>query len=209
MLEALLKGVTLGLLLSISVGPVIFSIIKQSLSSGHKGGMAFVLGVSFSDLTLVLISNVFTQFFKNISAHQTLIGIAGSSLLVAMGIFYLFFKKIRFSDRTSLKNRRIKKRDYLRLFFSGYFMNILNPAVFFFWLSASTTFIVNTIDERILLFSTALLLIFFGDIAKVMLAAKIRNKLTPRNILIINRVNGVILLLFGALLIGGLIFYSE
>ena len=46
MFEALLKGLTLGLLLSISVGPVIFSIIKQSLNNGHRGGIAFILGVS-------------------------------------------------------------------------------------------------------------------------------------------------------------------
>ncbi|HET6723550.1 MAG TPA: LysE family transporter, partial [Chitinophagaceae bacterium] len=63
MLEALIKGLTLGLLLSISVGPVIFSIIKQSLNSGHRGGIAFILGVSASDIALVLISNVFTEIF--------------------------------------------------------------------------------------------------------------------------------------------------
>ena len=45
MFEALLKGLTLGLLLSISVGPVIFSIIKQSLNNGHRGGLAFIIGV--------------------------------------------------------------------------------------------------------------------------------------------------------------------
>jgi len=63
MFEAVLKGITLGLLLTISVGPVVFSIIKQSLNNGHRGGIAFILGVSASDITLVLISNVFTQLF--------------------------------------------------------------------------------------------------------------------------------------------------
>jgi len=63
MFEAVLKGITLGLLLTISVGPVVFSIIKQSLNNGHRGGIAFILGVSASDILLVLISNVFTQVF--------------------------------------------------------------------------------------------------------------------------------------------------
>ena len=70
MFEALLKGLTLGLLLSISVGPVIFSIIKQSLNSGHRGGIAFILGVSASDIALVLISNVFTEIFGYMVKHQ-------------------------------------------------------------------------------------------------------------------------------------------
>jgi len=58
MLEALIKGITLGLLLSISVGPVIFSIIKQSLNNGHTGGMAFVFGVSAADIALALRQRV-------------------------------------------------------------------------------------------------------------------------------------------------------
>ncbi|MEI9909608.1 MAG: LysE family transporter [Bacteroidota bacterium] len=93
MFEALLKGLTFGLLLSISVGPVLFSIIKQSLNNGHKGGMAFVLGVSASDITLVLISNIFTELFNSISNYKTEIGVGGCIFLVSLGIFFLFFKK--------------------------------------------------------------------------------------------------------------------
>jgi small neutral amino acid transporter SnatA (MarC family) len=48
-----------------------------------------------------------------------------------------------------------------------------------------------------------------GDIAKVMLAGRIRNKLTPHNIHVLNRINGLILIVFGVVLIWGLIFYSN
>ncbi|MGR9921928.1 LysE family transporter, partial [Escherichia coli] len=57
MYPALIKGIALGLLLSISVGPVIFAIIKQSINNGHKAGYVFVAGVSASDITLVLVCN--------------------------------------------------------------------------------------------------------------------------------------------------------
>ena len=66
MLESLLKGITFGLLLSISVGPVLFSIIKQSLNNGHYGGLAFIIGVSASDISLVLVSNFFTRLFESL-----------------------------------------------------------------------------------------------------------------------------------------------
>src|SRR6188472_101531 len=98
MLEAVLKGFTFGLLLSISVGPVLFSIIKQSLNNGFKGGMAFVLGVSFSDIALLLISNVFTELFKSLSNHKTEIGIVGCAFLVSMGVYFLFFKKVKVNE---------------------------------------------------------------------------------------------------------------
>src|SRR6186713_219926 len=118
MFEAVLKGLTLGLLLTISVGPVIFSIIKQSLNNGHRGGMAFVLGVSASDIALALVSNVFTQLFGSISTHRTPIGVAGSVFLIIMGVYFLFFKKVEVNAEGQQIFIRFRKRDYIRIFLS-------------------------------------------------------------------------------------------
>ena len=209
MIEAFLKGITLGFLLSISVGPVIFSIIKQSLNNGHKGGMAFVLGVSASDIALVLISNVFTELFSSISTHRTQIGIVGSVFLIVMGIYFLFFKKVKVDGRGQQLMSRFSNSDYAKIFFSGFFMNTLNPAIFLFWITTSTSFVSHTIEQRLIIFITCLIFVLGGDIAKVMLAGKIRNRLTPHNIHNINRLNGIILIGFGIALIWGLLLYAS
>ena len=91
MIEAIIKGFTLGLVLSISVGPVLFTIIKQSLNNGHKGGLAFVFGVSASDVSMVLLVNLFTELFAELKEHKNAVGIVGCVFLVVMGIYYLFF----------------------------------------------------------------------------------------------------------------------
>jgi threonine/homoserine/homoserine lactone efflux protein len=208
MSEALLKGLTLGLLLSISIGPVIFSIIKQSLNSGHRGGIAFILGVSASDITLVLVSNVFTHLFGYLVSHKSFIGIAGSLFLIAMGIFFIFFKKVKVDD-SGIQVLQLRKRDYVKTFLSGFFMNMLNPAVFIFWLTTSTTLITLTIENRIIAFATCLAFVLATDFLKVMMAQKIRKKLTPHNIQILGRINGLVLLGFGMVLLWGLIFYSN
>lgn len=209
MIEALLKGIALGLLLSISVGPVMFSIIKQSLNNGHTGGLAFIIGVSASDITMVLISNVFTELFAMLSSHKKEIAIAGSIFLISVGIYFLFFKKIRVNEEGQQVFVPFRKRDYARLALSGYFMNTLNPAVFLFWFTASTTFINHTLQQKLVLFLVCLAIVFSTDIAKVMLAGKIRTKLTPHNIHIVNRVNGIILIGFGLALIWGLLAYAD
>ncbi|HLF47099.1 MAG TPA: LysE family transporter [Chitinophagaceae bacterium] len=208
MTEAILKGLTLGLLLSISVGPVIFSIVKQSLNSGHRGGMAFVLGVSASDISLVLISNVFTELFGYLVKHREFIGIAGSLFLISLGIFFLFFKKIKIDD-SGVQVVFLRKRDYAKTFLSGYFMNTLNPAVFIFWLTTSTTLITLSVQNRIIAFITCLVFVLATDILKVIMAQKIRKKLTPHNIQILSRINGVILLGFGMVLLWGLLFFGD
>ena len=208
MLEALLKGLTFGLLLSISVGPVLFSIIKQSLNNGHKGGLAFIFGVSASDIALVLTSNVFTQLFDSIKRYKTEVGIAGCIFLVTLGVYFLFFKKVKVNE----EGKQVfltRKRDYVKIFMSGFLMNTLNPAVLIFWITTSTAVITHTIEQRIVIFVTCLGWMLSTDILKVFLAGRIRNRLTPHNIHIINRINGIILIVFGIALIWGLVVYGK
>jgi len=208
MLEALWKGITLGLLLSMAVGPVVFSIIKQSINNGVKGGLAFIIGVSLSDIALAVVSNFFTELFAEFIERKTEIGIIGSTFLISVGIYFLFFKKVKVNDegKQIIKTR---KRDYLKLLIAGFFMNILNPAIIIFWLTTSTAFISHTLNERIIIFSIAFGLVLAGDIAKVILAGKLRTRLTLKNIQLINRVNGIILIGFGIALIVGLLLYGQ
>ena len=210
MIEALLSGILLGLWLSISVGPVIFAIIKQSLNNGHKGGFAFVAGVSASDISFVLVCNLLTQLFHEAINHKTLIGILGSAFLISLGIYTIFFKKVEIKqESTDLK--RFRKRDMATVFISGFLMNTLNPGAFLFWLAATAqindkaTLQDHPLRYLITVFTTCLLIVLASDIAKVLLAGKIRTKLTPHNIHIVNRISGIILIGFGLVLIWKLV----
>jgi threonine/homoserine/homoserine lactone efflux protein len=215
MTAALIKGLALGLMLSISVGPVIFSIIKQSINNGHKGGYFFIAGVSASDISLILVCNLFTQLFQSAMSHEKVIGIAGSIFLIAMGIYNFFFKKIALTEEAKVKNKIFRKRDLAGIFFSGYLMNLLNPGVFLFWFAASATILADSktelhpIQYRIIVFSVCVVFNLFCDILKVLLAGKIRPRLTLHNIHIINRISGLILIGFGVALIWGLVFHSD
>ncbi|MBL0155195.1 MAG: LysE family transporter [Chitinophagaceae bacterium] len=208
MIQAMLHGLGLGLLLSISVGPVLFSIIKQSLNNGHKGGLAFVIGVSASDITMVLVSNVFTELFNSIRQYKTQIGVAGCIFLVSLGVYFMFFKKVKVNE-DGKQVFALRKRDYAKTFLSGYLMNTLNPSVFIFWIYASTTMIGQTVNQRTVAFITCLAWMLGADILKVFLAGKIRKRLTPHNIHILNKINGLLLIIFGIALIWGLIIYGK
>ncbi len=208
MLDAILKGITLGFLLSISVGPVIFSILKQSINNGVKGGLAFIAGVSVSDISLAIASNFFTEIFRSLNEMRTPIGIMGSLFLISVGVYFLFFKKVKVNEEGE-QLLVFRKRDYAKMFLAGYFMNILNPAVIIFWLTTATAFIEHTLKQRFVIFGVALLLVLLFDILKVVLAGKLRKRLTLKNILLINRLNGLILIGFGVALLWGLIFYTE
>ena len=94
MLATILKGLLLGFFLAISVGPVIFAIIKHSINHGKLAGYILVAGISASDILLLLVSHFFTQLFHSILVHKTAIAIGGSVFLIGLGIYTLFFKKV-------------------------------------------------------------------------------------------------------------------
>ncbi len=212
---AILKGLVLGLLLSISVGPIIFAIIKQSVNNGHKAGYTFVAGVSASDITLVLVCNFFTTLFTSAINHSTEIAVTGSIFLVVVGIYTLFFKKVVTDQDNNLVEKKFRKRDLLGIFLSGYFMNILNPGVFIFWFAWTAAIVgdaastPNPVNYKFTVFITCLVFVLLSDIAKVAVAGKLRSKLTPRNLHYINIISGIILIGFGVVLAWGVLNYGN
>jgi threonine/homoserine/homoserine lactone efflux protein len=208
MFAALLKGIALGFMLCISVGPIIFSILKQSINNGHKGGFAFIAGVSASDIALVIVSNLFTVLFEGLMEYKVAIGIGGSILLIALGLYVTFLKKIKVNE-AGTQVILMRKRDYIKIFLSGFFMNTLNPGVIGFWLITSTSLLTQSYEYRFVVFLTCLIVVAATDIAKVMLAGRIRSKLTPHNIHIINRISGLILIGFGLALIWGILSFGD
>ena len=208
MIAPFIKGILLGIMLAISVGPIIFSIIKQSINNGHKGGFTFVAGVSTSDITLVLVSQLFTELFRYLLEYKKTIGIGGSILLIGIGIYVLFFKKVAINEEGK-QEIKMTGRDYIKTFLSGYFMNTLNPGVIGFWLVIATSVVGLSFTYRLIMFSTCLAFVLSTDIAKVLLAGSIRQKLTPHNIHILNKGSGLILVGFGLALIWGTLEFGD
>lgn len=210
MWQAIINGLMLGCILALSVGPVIFTVIKQSLNNGHTGGFSFVTGVWMSDIVLVVISNAFSALVSELLEYKNIIGYIGSAFLVIMGIFYLFFKKVTLRTDADGKIMRFRKRDMIKIFSSGFLINTLNPSVFIFWLGTATALAAKfSFQQRVIIFSVCLALNIAADIFKVLLAGKLRKRLTLHNISVINKVSGVILVGFGMALLYGTVFLAK
>ena len=210
MLDALLKGLALGLILALSVGPVIFTIIKQSLNNGREGGLSFVAGVWSSDILLVVLSNAFSELVSIALEYKKLIGYGGSGFLIAMGVYFVFFKKVNFRKDAEGKSLRFGRRDFAKIFTSGFLINTLNPSVLLFWLVNATAFsLTHTFMQRLVIFSTCIIVNITADVAKVFMAGKLRSKLTVKNLSIINKISGTILIGFAIALLYGIVFLSD
>ena len=204
MIDAIISGMLLGLALVFSLGPVVFTIIKLRINYGIGAAFFFIAGVWLSDILWVVTANLFGGLLGEIIQFKKEIGIAGGLFLIGLGVFYLFFKKFHSKEEID-SGIRIARTTHARLFATGFLINTLNPAVIALWLAASTKALSNTIDEKAITFAICLSLNMTADIAKIQLAGKLRNKLTDKNIRIINRISGILFVAFGlALMLGAL-----
>ncbi|WP_462222431.1 LysE family translocator [Ferruginibacter sp.] len=214
MIDAVIKGLAISLLLIFSVGPVIFTIIKQSINHGRRGGFSFVAGVWLSDIIWVILSVSFSEAIKTLLHFKIPIGIAGCSFLIGMGIYFAFIKKIaprRMQEPVEIAGDVItstgKKTNYFAIFTSGFIINTLNPAVISFWvLMAASLSTVYSFTEQVVIFCTCLGINMLADAGKVLGAGKLGKKLSDKNILLINRISGVLYLIFGAVILTGIIY---
>jgi threonine/homoserine/homoserine lactone efflux protein len=211
MIDAIVKGFAISLLLIFSVGPVIFSVIKQSVTHGRRGGFTFVAGVWLSDIIWVILSVSFSEAIKTLLDFKIPIGIAGCCFLIGMGIYFTFIKKIKTRKVVEIAGDVLtsegERTNYFAIFTSGFLINTLNPAVISFWILMAASLAVDyTFNQRILIFVICLGVNMLADVGKVLGAGSLGKKLSDKNILLINRLSGVLYLIFGAVILSGIIY---
>lgn len=207
MWTSFIAGLGLGVFLSVSVGPVIFMIIKYSIDSGFRAGLSFAIGVSFSDTMYVVLGNVASAFVHQLDDMKKIIGLAGGVVLIAIGLYGLFLKQVRISSGENAERKvLVTKGDYFKIWLSGFLMNTLNPAVVIFWLGICTANGALELKDRIILFGTTLAFVLSADITKVFLADKIRHRLTLKTVRLLNRIAAICMVIFGSILLYAVLF---
>jgi threonine/homoserine/homoserine lactone efflux protein len=192
--EPVYSGITFGLLLAIMLGPVFFSLLQTSLHESFKAGAHLAFGVLLSDATLITVCYTFASLIRMIDNHQKAMSWAGGLLLIGFGVFN-FFHRIKLKEVDDNK-----KTVHAHFVLKGFLLNILNPAVLFFWLGVVGLVSVKDGYSRgneITFFCSTLATVFSTDLFKCYLAQRIKNILKPSVMLWINRITGIVLIGFG------------
>lgn len=193
----------LGLFMAISVGPTLFAIIRYSIHHSYRAGLAFVLGVSLSDIMYVALANIATQWMTFLESHQKTVGYIGSTLFICMGFYGLIKKFKPKKPNREQRNVKISTGAYFQIFMSGFLMNSLNPGVVITWVGAVAMLAGPAVEvsHRLVLFGVCLGLVLSIDFLKVFLAEKIRHKLNLRKIMYINKISAACILGLGLVLL--------
>ncbi|WP_411274045.1 LysE family translocator [Daejeonella sp.] len=203
MIESIISGIGLGFVLSFLTGPVFFALIKTSIEKGFYAGVSLAAGVVVSDIFYVALTLYGTSFLALESKYRVQIGVTGSSILFAIGIYYLF-KTVKVNYETSTSKRR--NTGY---FLKGFIMCIFNPAILLYWLSV-TSGVISVSGEIeasavVPFFGSILVTQFSVDVVKAYYANKLRYRIKEKTISNLNRIAGVLILIFAARLLYNLL----
>ena len=200
MIKVAVHGLIFGLGLAILIGPVFFALIQTSIKRGFWAGFSFAVGIFFSDLTCIVLSNLGVSQITTEHKYKIIIGIIGGAIMIAFGI-YEFFHKYKINEAKVKDYVAPKKIIYI---VKAFFLNIANPFVLIFWLTASG--IVNSeygdsYIEVIVFFSATLFVAITTDTLKAYIANKIKTYLTNTFLTLVHRIAGILLIIFGIVLI--------
>jgi threonine/homoserine/homoserine lactone efflux protein len=200
----MIKGILLGLTLSVIVGPVFFVLLQVAIERGSKVGLIFVSGVWLSDFLYMIAA------FYGIAGIHTLADSAhfhlwmswiGGLLLLSFGIANLLKKKATIQN---IDNQKITN-NYGQLWVKGFLINTTNPGTILFWIGPASTSATdahaNPMDAWILLISLYLTIVA-TDLLKILFAKRLRQKMNADYAFRLRQISGWALIIFGLFLIG-------
>lgn len=200
MIQDILLAIPLGILLCFMIGPVFFVLLETAAVKGFRAAMVFDLGVVTADFVFIAIAYFSSYRLINNIKDEPALFIFGGLIMVSYGV--ISFVKLKRASKNIDESVEVEliKKNYGSLFVKGFLLNFINVGVLGFWLLIFITFgpRLELKTSRLMVFFTAVIATYLVvDIIKMLLAKKLKNKMTPINILKIKKITSIILVIFG------------
>jgi threonine/homoserine/homoserine lactone efflux protein len=202
-----LKGIGMGLLVSVPLGPVGIMCIQRTINKGLRSGIFSGLGAASADLFYALIAGFGLSYIVNfIEARQSIIQFIGSIIIVfvAFRIFYT-------NPAVQLRKHRNKKGKPLEEIISIFVVTISNPAVFIAFLAMFAAFHVINTTAGYVGTITAISGIFAGSMLWWYILSTVinhfRSKIRLKNLWWLNKIMGIIVFLCGVIALADVLFH--
>lgn len=184
-LEAIVRGMGLGLLLAFLIGPVFFVLLQTSIRQGVKSGVLLALGIVISDAAYIILALWGVAELMKEYQLNLYFGIIGGVFILIYGIT-LFFKKAKLHEGKEVHTRGIW------LVSKGFLLNALNPSVLIYWLGVVTAVGAQYEYDKYYLLPlmiSTLITVFATDSLKAYFSSRIKKVITEH---ILNRLNQLV-----------------
>ena len=177
------RGILIGLMVSVPLGPMGVLIIQKTLQKGALAGFVAGMGAACADLFYATVAAFGLGFVINvIQTHELILQIIGGIFLIIVGLKIYFdnpLKQIRMK-------KRVTKKGLLGDFLTLFFLTVSNPVAIVVFMAV---FAGVVIGGGLWWYTLSTLVNIF------------RKKFRLRVLITINRVSGVLITVLGGLVI--------
>lgn len=199
-------GIVIGVLVAAPVGPVNVLCIQRAIERGFWGGLAAGIGAMLGDGLIALFASLGVGAISGaIEYHRAAIQIIGGLALIAFGI-KLYVSPPALAAVNAKADGASSLRDYAWDIPKTFFLTITNPGavlgLFAIFGGISTFVEVHSYVDALTMVASIMGGSFMWWLGLSHLIGRLRHKFSAKHLAYTNRVAGILLCGFGALLIG-------
>jgi threonine/homoserine/homoserine lactone efflux protein len=130
-LELFWKGLIVGLMVSIPLGPIGVLCVQRTINKGRKSGFVSGLGAAAADAVFAMIAGLGISFIISFIKEQHIyFQIIGGIVIIALGIQIFYTNPVR-----QLRLQRLNRNKLSQDFLSVFLLTLSNPMAIFFFMA--------------------------------------------------------------------------
>jgi len=194
-LTPIFQGIIIGFTLAVPIGPIGILCIKRSLTDGGRSGFLVGLSGASADVVYALSAAFGVRLIVDfVSEHEVWVRLFGAFLLMAIGLYML---RSRPTARPPVASRSLEARSYL----STLLLALTNPMTLFAFMAAFSSIGVQSMTDDAWTLVQLIVGVFVGSLCWFgllgVIARQCRGTVGTRGSLLINRIAGALLMVFG------------
>lgn len=195
--EFLIKGLIVGFLASIPLGPVGILCIQRTINKGRYSGLISGMGAATVDMFFALVAALGLTYIINfIEEKQFFIQLIGGGVLIFLGTKIFNTNPIK-----QIRKHRRKKNKLIEDYLSVLFLTLSNPLAVFLFIAAFAGIGMVTSNDSSLKSSLIVLGVFLGAtlwwLTLTFFIDFFRKHFRLKQLWWINKIAGVLIIVFG------------
>ncbi len=200
-IEILLKGIVLGLAISMPFGPIGIILVNRTIKRGFLSGFFSGLGIAAADTLLAAIGGIgFSVIVSFIKEQRFIISIVAGIIIIGVGLKVLLSNPVK-----DFRNREKANKSLWRDFYSLFVLTISNPYTIFIFVALFSGVHVNGAINPGLVPFFLIPGILIGAVAWWFLMSyfisHFKKKIRLRSIVKLNKVAGLAIIILGVIIL--------
>jgi threonine/homoserine/homoserine lactone efflux protein len=200
-LEILLKGIILGLTVSMPLGPIGIIMINRTIKRGMLAGFFSGLGMASADTLLAFLAGIgFTVIVSFINKEMFIISLIAGLIIIGVGLKVFLSNPVK-----DMRNREMANKSLWRDFYSVFVLSISNPYTIFIFVAFFSGVHINGNVRAELVPFFLIPGVFVGAISwwffLSYFVSRFKKKIRLRLIVRINKIAGIVVIVIGVIVL--------